>query len=129
MTPQNKINIEYKNVRCPYCGNDAEWVDNAVIYGKRYGKSYMMWLCRKCWAYVGCHENTKQPLGTLANADLRKKRMEVHDFIDELWMSGRYSRRYVYQQLSDAFGESIHIGESDEKRCDEIIRTAELIFK
>lgn len=52
---------------CPYCKRPAKWVENKEIYGKNYGKSYMMWLCKPCDAYVGCHNNTKEPLGTLAN--------------------------------------------------------------
>lgn len=110
-------------MKCPYCGKEAEWVDNSVIYGRRYGKSYMMWICRPCDARVGCHQNTKKPLGTLANKELREARMKAHAVVDPLWKSHRFSRGHVYQMLFDAFGAPVHIGESDLQRCAEIIET------
>jgi hypothetical protein len=116
-------------MKCPYCGNDAEWVDNATVYGKRFGKSYMMWVCRPCDARVGCHQNTQKPLGTLANKELRDARMRVHALIDPLWKSKHFSRGRVYNMLSDAFGEPVHVGESDLSRCAEILETAPKLFQ
>ena len=107
---------------CPYCKQEAEWCENKEIYGRNYGKSYMIYLCRKCNARVGCHNNTKTPLGTMANAKLRKKRMKTHKMVDILWKSGVYKRRDVYKMLDEKFGESVHIGESNLVRCDEIIK-------
>ena len=117
-------------MKCNHCGNDAEWVENKEVYKKNYGKSYMMWLCRRCDAYVGCHNNTKQPLGEyLAKEDLRKARMRAHAIIDPLWKSGRYQRHKIYLALSDAFGYRVHIGETKTPaECEEIIKTAKLIF-
>lgn len=88
----------------------------------------MAWWCRGCDARVGCHQNSRRPLGTMANKVLRDKRMEVHALIDPLWQSGNYSRQYVYRQLSDAFGYQVHVGSADEQECDQIIKTAKLIF-
>lgn len=115
-------------MRCPYCGREAEWVANKEIYGRNYGRSYMIWLCRPCDAYVGCHGNTKRPLGTMANKSLRETRVMAHSVIDPLWKSGQYTRSVVYQRLADAFGEEVHIGESDEDRCFEIMATARKVF-
>jgi len=88
----------------------------------------MVYYCKDCNAYVGCHNNTRVSKGTMANAELRAKRIMVHNLIDPLWQSGNRGRREVYKMLSDAFGEQIHVGESDLKRCDEIIKTAKQIF-
>lgn len=115
-------------MHCPYCNKEAEWVENSEIYGKRYGKSYMAYLCRDCDAYVGCHNNTRTSLGTLANKKLREARKATHAVIDPLWKEGKYKRGTVYARLQDAFGEQIHVGESDLKRCKEIQETARLIF-
>lgn len=116
-------------IKCTYCGTSAEWVENKEVYGKNYGTSYMIWLCRNCGAYVGCHNNTKQPKGTFADAELRKARMEAHAVIDPLWQSKKYKRNTVYKRLSEAFGgERIHVGESDIQKCKEIIETAKLVF-
>jgi len=102
---------------CPYCEKEARWCDNAERYGRRYGKSYMCYWCEDCDAYVGCHENTKRPLGTMANANLRRLRMAVHRKIDPLWKSGKIKRKYLYDRISDKIGKSFHTGESDEMQC------------
>ncbi len=116
-------------MKCTYCGREAEWVENKEVYGRNYGDSYMIWLCRPCDAYVGCHQNTRRPKGSFANKSLRSARREAHSVIDPLWQSGKYARKTVYKRLSEAFGgEEIHVGESDEKRCKEIIETAKLVF-
>lgn len=112
---------------CPYCNKEAAWVSNEVVYGRRYGKSYMCYYCRDCDAYVGCHQNSRTPLGTMANKELRKKRMEVHAVLDPIWKSGKRSRKKVYRMLRDAFGEEVHVGEADLERCDEIIKTIKLL--
>lgn len=119
-----------RELNCTICGHPAEWVKNSEVYGgKIYGKSYMIWLCRNCGAFVGCHENTRNPLGTFADKELRQARMKVHAVIDPLWKSKKYARKTVYLRLKEAFGEEIHVGESDKQRCEEIIKTAELIFQ
>lgn len=54
---------------CPYCGNTTDLIDSAEIYG---GVSYgMIYICRDCNAYVGCHSGTSIAKGRLANAELR----------------------------------------------------------
>lgn len=116
---------------CPYCDCPAEWVDNAVIYGKRYGKSWMTWYCRPCDARVGCHQNTMRPLGTMADAALRKTRMETHAAIDGIWRGKRKAKKKrseMYAKLSDAIGEEVHVGESDAARCAEIVRQARILY-
>ena len=116
-------------IRCPYCGKIVKWVDNKEVYGKRYGKSYMCYCCKPCDAYVGCHQNSKRPLGTMANKALRTKRMAAHLIVDCFWKSGRYKRGEVYRRLSAEFGETVHIGESDMDRCDKIIEVAARLFE
>lgn len=122
------MNKEKIQLDCPFCGNPAEWVQNKEIYGRNYGKSYMCWLCKPCDAYVGCHENTRRPLGTIANKETREWRKKVHAVIDPLWRENEYKRGEVYMALNDAFGEEVHVGESDIERCKEIIVTTKEIF-
>lgn len=114
---------------CPYCNKEAKWCENKERYGKNYGKSYMCYFCRDCDAYVGCHNNTRVPLGTMANAELRGWRIKVHDMIDPLWQSKKYRRGTVYARLKDAMGKEIHVGESDIETCKELLKTIPLIFK
>lgn len=120
--------IQEDKRKCTLCGGEAIWVSNAAIYGRKIGKSYMIWLCTNCKAYVGCHQNSDLPKGTFANAEIRKWRIKAHEAIDPLWQNTKRSRRWVYQQLSDAFGEEVHVGESDVERRKEIIATVHRLF-
>jgi hypothetical protein len=116
------------NMKCTSCGGKAIWVENQNIYGRNFGRSYMIWLCTICKAYVGCHNNTKVPKGTFADKETRQWRMRAHAALDPLWKSGEHSRADLYRALSDAFGMKIHIGSSDIERCKEIILTINRIF-
>lgn len=97
-------------------------MSNESIYGKKYGKSYMCYYCKDCDAYVGCHQNTRKPLGTMANKELRGWRRKAHEAIDPLWKNGQYTRKIVYEMLKDTFGKKTHIGESDIETCQKIIK-------
>ena len=119
---------ENPNVKCPYCGKEAEWTSNEVVYGRRYGKSWMCYWCADCDAYVGCHNNTRVPLGTMANKELRRARMAAHEVIDPLWRSGEYTRKGLYRRLSDAMGHDVHIGGSTKEECAAIVKTAQILL-
>jgi len=106
---------------CPYCNKTAPWVENKEKYGKNYGQSYMCYFCKPCDAYVGCHQNTRRALGTMANAELRKWRMKAHEVIDSRWKSGEMKRKEMYKMLDDMMGKVMHIGESTIEECKEII--------
>jgi len=116
-----------KKILCPYCGKEALWVSNEKVYGKRYGKSYMCYYCPTDEAYVGCHNNTRKPLGTMANKELRDWRIKAHAKIDPLWRTGsdktnrNYRRKKLYQRLKELFGHEVHVGESDIEMCKKII--------
>ena len=111
---------EWRAMNCPYCNKEAIWTENKAIYGKNYGRSYMSYYCKPCDAYVGCHNNTRKPLGTMANAETREARKLAHLLFDPLWKNGIMSRDKAYKKLSNHFGKEIHIGESDIKTCQEI---------
>ncbi len=115
-------------MKCPYCNRLAVWVDNKEVYGKNYGKSHKIWLCKPCNAYVGCHNNTKKPLGTMADRNLRNWRIQAHNKIDWYWQQGMYTRKEVYQKLSRFFGEEIHIGSANRELCRMIWKNIEHIL-
>lgn len=108
-------------MKCPYCNNKAPWVENKAIYGRNYGKSYMCYYCKPCDAYVGCHQNTKKPLGTMANEELRLWRKTAHAWFDPLWKEGKMTRKQAYRWLYEQTGEWIHMGESDIEKCQIVI--------
>lgn len=114
---------------CPYCGRVSELVTGDVLYRTRSDLAdKFFYRCRPCDASVGCHPNTKKPLGTLANNALRQKRRAAHAEFDPLWKKdGKYR---VFNSRSDAYiwlaaeldkNEEVHIGSSDDETCDQII--------
>lgn len=108
-------------MKCPYCSKEAKWCENKEVYGKNYGKSYMIWLCKECDAYVGCHHNTRKPLGTMANRETREWRKKAHAVFDPLWKEGHMTRVKAYKKLNGLFCKEMHIGESDIETCKKII--------
>lgn len=75
------LNILYGKI-CPYCKRKPEYVDSEEIYGRSYG---MIYLCRRCDAYVGVHKGTSVALGRLANKELREAKKKAHNYFDGLW--------------------------------------------
>ena len=124
MSNNNTTTLE-KGMICPYCNQPARFVDNAEIYnGKRYGKSYMMWYCRPCDAYVGVHHNNPNtPLGTMANKELREWRKKAHSLFDPMWQSGKMTRKQAYRWIKEQTGRWIHMGESTIDDCKLVIET------
>jgi hypothetical protein len=113
-------------IKCPYCGKKAKWTSNEVVYGRRCGKSWMCYYCQDCDAYVGCHNNTDKPLGTMANKELREWRVKAHEIFDRYWKDKEMDRKWAYGQLRDLFGKEIHIGSSDIETCKKIINNFNL---
>lgn len=118
-------------VWCPYCGQKAQLVDSKEIYRQSYG---MMWLCRPCEAYVGVHRDSKKfkPLGTLANAELRKLRNETHRVFDPLWKNNpRRTRKEAYALLANLMQippEQCHVAMFDKSRCLKAIELLKMPF-
>ncbi len=114
------------DVICPYCRQPAELVDSIAVYERSYG---MLWMCRPCEAWVGVHKDSKEhkPLGSLANAELRRARQLAHKAFDPHWLklideglSKSQARKRVYQRLAGELGIDVkdcHIAQSDDRRC------------
>lgn len=115
---------------CPYCHAEAKLVKGDVIYPHRpdlYHKHF--YHCAPCDAYVGCHPtgDGKQPLGRLANAELRKAKSAAHAAIDPYWREGRLRRNEVYSKLAilmNLHSSKAHIGMFDVAQCKEVQRLA-----
>lgn len=69
-------------IHCPYCGSLATLRPASAIHGlSDISAGTYLYVCRRwpaCDAYVTADRRTKQPLGTLANGDLRHKRILAH---------------------------------------------------
>lgn len=119
--------MKEKTPQCPYCEKPAFLVTGAVIYPHRPELHPLkFWNCPECKAYTGCHANSpvNKPKGRLANAELRKLKMEAHAAFDPLWKTGRMSRSDAYGILADRLGikmSKCHIGFFDEAQCRRVV--------
>tara|TARA_Y100000310_G_C20598044_1_gene771534 strand:- start:103 stop:510 length:408 start_codon:yes stop_codon:yes gene_type:complete len=121
---------------CPYCNSEPEFVDSSEVYGKSYG---MIYLCRKCDAYVGVHKGTNKALGRLANKELRGYKKEAHKYFDNLWKraiaqgrSKKDARKSAYKWLSvelEMHVDNTHIGMFDIMLCRRVIEICRPFFK
>jgi hypothetical protein len=110
---------------CPYCGSPTHIQDSAIIYhGQSFGLVLICTAYPKCDAFVGCHQQSGQPKGTLANAELRKHRKEAHAAFDPIWRSGCMYRQQAYRWLAGKLGierEACHIGQFSGEQCQQVI--------
>lgn len=78
--------IASTNLLCPYCFTPARLTDSSEVYnGRSYGPVYVCGRYPECDAYVGVHKGTGEPLGRLADARLRKAKVQAHKAFDPLW--------------------------------------------
>lgn len=118
-----------KTIRCPYCGRIAELKDASYVYGNkcRGGQLYVCCNYPACDSYVGVHSGTQIPKGTLANRELRQKRIQAHRIFDQIWMQGILSKADAYRWMADKFclnDSQAHIGQFSGYMCDQLIAEA-----
>jgi hypothetical protein len=123
-------------VTCGECAGEAVLVTGAAVYPHReelHARSY--WRC-SCGAFVGCHPGTVTPLGTPANGDLRRLRMQLHSIFDPIWerrrvkdgLSKGAARRAAYAWLALEVGtdpRDTHIGKFTREQCRKAIDAIE----
>lgn len=119
-------------VNCDYCGRAAQLVKGDTIHPHRpdlFDRKF--WRCAPCDAYVGCHKRNPrmrlrgvEPLGRLANAELRKAKQAAHAAFDQLWQDNHMSRSEAYAWLSNKLNiepEHCHIGMMDVRDCNRVV--------
>ena len=106
---------------CPYCDSSTETTTETEIYGREYkGRSIIK--CTNypnCDAYVGTHEDG-EPLGRLADKELRNAKRNAHDSFDRIWKEKLVNRSALYKQLSEHLNipaQYTHIGMFSKKTC------------
>lgn len=119
-------------VICDYCNNPAQLVDGGVIYPhltyfREKGKmipvhTRFFWRCLPCDAYVGTHKDSpnRQPLGRLANAELRRAKRDAHAIFDPLWKLKMMTRSEAYTWLARTLNiepKDCHIGMFSVEQC------------
>lgn len=106
---------------CPYCHIPTQYKNSIDIYGIDYG---MIYYCPKCHSYVGVHKGTDQAKGRLANAELRKCKIEAHRYFDKIFIRGIMKRNEAYKWLSEQLGlpsEYTHIGMFNPETCRKVV--------
>lgn len=127
---------ECKPPLCPYCGRISVLRPAEYVYGKASstpeGKLYVCSGYPACQAYVGVHEGTLKPKGTLADGELRNKRIQAHRVMERIVRSGCMSRNDVYWWLSSRLNlpfKETHIGYFSDYYCEQTIAECEHILK
>ena len=104
---------DHPSLTCAECGgSDIVCVSGETIYPYRpdlHARWY--WRCA-CGAYVGCHRDTQEPLGTPAGPATRQARNQAHAAFDALWRrkmardgcSKRVAREAGYGWLAQQMG-------------------------
>ena len=96
------------HITCPYCHAPAQLRPASSIYGihtkDRAAKLYVCSRYPACDAYVQAHKATGLPMGTLANKELRQKRMQAHRTFNQLWEKGFMRKQDAYAWLCVRLG-------------------------
>jgi len=117
------------NIYCCGCNQiiTARLTNGREIYPHRNDLRHLpFWICNTCKNYVGCHHKTKNrthPLGYIPTKELRKARTEIHKILDPIWKSGQFTRKELYQKITDHIGWKFHTAKI--KNIDE----ARIIYK
>lgn len=120
---------------CPYCGKRSILRPAEYVYGAAtISTGSLLYVCSgypECKAYVGVHEGTKNPKGTLADSELRNKRIRAHRALNGIVSAGCMSKDGVYTWLSGRLNipyEETHIGYFSDYLCEQTIRECEQVL-
>ena len=121
---------------CPYCGAEAKIRPASVVYNENtIDEGSFLYVCDrypKCDSYVGAHKDSKRPMGTLANSELRNRRILAHRALAKMWESGIMTKEQTYIWLQGKFGleeSQAHIGMFGEYMCDRVIAECNEVYK
>ena len=123
-----------KKIICPYCGAVAVLRKGSFVYGEKSKEEYL-YVCSRypdCDSYVGVHAGTKYPKGTLADSQLRNKRIKTHKVFDLLWKSQLMTKKEAYRWIEYVMGlpkDEGHIAYFADYRCDELINICKNVLK
>ena len=123
--------MKVPTVRCPYCRAKATLHPSSYVFGDAALSDNLLYVCDRypaCDSYVGAHRRTKLPMGTLADGDLRHKRIEAHKSFGWLWESGLMTKAQAYKWMQAKLGirgEQAHIAKFNHYMCDQLIRICE----
>ena len=106
------ILLKQKQIKCPYCHAHASLRPASLVYGSTpQTRGKFLYVCDRwpaCNAYVSAHERTLLPMGTLANGDLRHKRILAHRALKKLQQDCHMEKWEVYIWLQAKLGLDAH---------------------
>ena len=115
-------------IYCPYCGAPAVCRPASTVYGAdTIDRKSHLYLCSNwpsCDAYVSAHKTDRRPMGTLANGNLRHKRILAHQALEKLQKELHMDKWASYVWLQTKLGldsHHTHIGMFSEQLCDQVI--------
>ncbi len=120
--------MKRKAIKCPYCGAQAVLRSSTAVYSENARPGEFLYVCSRypvCDSYVGAHRKSLLPMGSLANGDLRNKRIQAHKAFDRLWKHRIMEKWQAYWWMQAKFGlnnEQAHIAKFSEYMCDQLIR-------
>lgn len=112
---------------CRFCKGPVYIVTGKEIYNHREDLWHKKFhLCFDCWAYVGTHDHSGVPFGTLADQSTRAARNSAHRIFDKRWKNSKTknARYNEYKWLAEQLNLSIdecHIGLFDVDQCNLVI--------
>lgn len=115
-------------IRCPYCGAAAAMRPAGDIYGySPQSKGKHLYVCTNwpvCDSYVAAHKDDLRPMGTMANGELRHKRILAHKALDSYQKATHMNKWAGYVWLQVKLGmepDKAHIAMFSEEECDRVI--------
>lgn len=106
-----------------HCGSPTTLRSGDYVYGKDRFTDIQVYVCDRypeCDSYVGVHDDSRRPKGTLADKKLRTLRIHAHRELDELWKTGIMGRSEAYRFLTENTGIR-HIGETTHEEAQKVI--------
>lgn len=100
----------------------AGYVHDKLLYGHK-----LLYVCSRypqCDCYVSAHSDTRRPMGTLADKELRTLRINAHTAFSRIWEMGIMRKKEAYFWMGIRLGltkEQAHIGLFSKERCRQLI--------
>jgi hypothetical protein len=110
----------FPTLPCPECGSPL--VLKVAKYGKFYGCS--QWRFTGCTGSHGAHQESGKPMGIPAKQEVKEARQRAHRAFDELWTTGRMSRKQAYAWMQKVLGmtkRDAHVAKFDLAQCERLI--------
>ena len=133
-TSEVKTDEETKNHPLPLLRRNSN-IKRCILCIWTHSHGGQVYVCShypSCNSYVGVHPGTKIPKGTLANRELRQKRIQAHRIFDQIWQQGILSKPEAYRWVADKFcltDKQAHIGQFSNYMCDQLIRESADVLK